>query len=561
MFSAGSFSEFAFDQHEYTLLDTSAFEAFLAEEQAKRCWLLELDAFSLAAGDAIGGAFADGTFSDLPYAGGAPSVAGGVQTLRFSTHGYISRIFTNGMAGSDPDAPWFWDGRLSGDIRVNRSITGRDGLGGITRVFAEVTLVNRDGGLDALTLSYSLGGRAARVLIGREDDPLSSFGVLFTGVVETVTTRAGSVYLSLSDGAAKLDRAVNEATYAGTGGLEGGADLKGKRKPRAWGKSFNVRPPLVDSVNLIYQVNDGVIKDVPAVYDRGIALVKVVGAPAAGEYQVDTAAGTFKLGATPSGELTSDVEGDASSAGYVSKTGDIILRLLAIAGLNSSEIEPSSFVQLNGDVPADVGIWVGTEPRAVEECVDELLSGIGAFGGFARNGGYSVGVVKAATGTDVLELKEEDILDGIERLPLPAPVEPIVWRTLVGYKRNYTVQSDFAAAVPAAQRTFAAEPVRIVKKEDAAVKSRYLLAREFGPVPSFYVNEADADTEAQRLFDLWGKQQRGFYSVPTKLKALTRELGKEVYLRHRRLALANGAYARVLGQDVRGARVTLTVLV
>lgn len=463
------------------------------------------------------------------------------------------------VAAGDPDSADWYDGRLAEGFRVERRIVGRDGIGGLARVFAEASLVNADGALDGLLSGYSIGGRRVRLLVGRETGRYADFGLVFTGVVESPVVGLDAVRLRLSDGLAKLERAVNETTYAGTGGLEGGADLKGKPKPKCWGKVFNIAPPLVDSVNLVYQVHDGPIQDVPAVRDRGIALVKVAGAPGAGEYQVDAAAGTFKLGATPAGTVTCDVEGDASLSGYISKTSDIVLRILVQqAGLSSSEIEPASFAQLNSDAPAAVGIWVGTEPRTVASVVDELLWNVGAFGGFTRLGGFSVGLVRHASGAAAGVLGEEDIVS-IERVALPSAVEPIVWRTRVGYQRNYTVQQDLAAAVTPAQRTFAAQPLRVAKDEDTAVQSRHLLAREYFVDAGLFAVEADAVDETGRLAALWGAERAAF-RVVTRLKALVHDLGEVVELKHRRLGLSAGRPVLVLGHAVRGSEVELLVL-
>jgi len=552
MFSGQTFSQFAFSEQSYTPIESAAFGAFLAKITAERCWLLELDAFSLAPAGGLSGAFAADAFGELAYGEDSGGASTSVSTLRFSTHGYTSQA-------SDSPASTYYDGRLSRLIDVRREIAGRDGIGGLARMFAEVVLVNADGELDELPRDYAFSGRRARLLVGPPDGPLSEFGLVFVGVTQSFTVGLGAARVRLSDGRAKLDRAVNEATYAGTGGLEGGADLKGKRKPKGWGEVRNVAPPLVDSANLIYQVHAGQIQDVLAVYDRGVALVEVAGAPAAGEYQVDLVNGTFKLGATPAGTVTCEAQCDASGAGYISKTGDIVLRILSQeAGLNSSEVEPSSFVQLNADAPAPVGIWVGTEPRSCAEAVDELLAGIGAFGGFSRYG-FSVGLVAAASGKPKGTFSGEDIIE-LERLPLPPPVEPIVWRVLVGYQRNYTVQNDLAAAVTPARRTFAAEPWRISKLEDAAIQARHLLAREFGPTESLYAAQADSDSEAQRLFELWSRP-RGLFRMKTRPKALLRDLGQTIDVKHPRHGLQNGAHARVLGHAIRGSEVELTVLV
>lgn len=528
------------------------------------CWLLELEAFQLAPVVDVepAMAYSEAAFSESGFSEGEGGEEASLKTLLYSDRGYISHP-------TDTPASTWYEGRIKAGMRVERRIIGRDGVGGLARVFVEIALVNRDGGLDMLTHDYALPGRAARLYVGRPGDPRAHFGLVASAVTERIWTALGDVRVRLSDGLARLDRNVNTTTYAGTGGLEGGADLKGKYKPKAYGPNFNVSPPLVDSAKLIYQVHDGAINDVPAVYDRQILLTQGADyasqsdletiAPSAGEYRVWKPGGFFRLGATPDGTLTSDVEGDATGS-YISKTGEIVQRILeAQAGFLAADINTGSFASINASAPAAVGIWIGTEGRKIDEAADELLAGIGAFGGFSRLGQFTVGLVAVPqAGTSAATFTEEDIVE-IERLPSPASVDPIVWRTLVGYQRNYTVQSDLAAGVTAERRTFAAEPIRVETADDASIQSRHRLAREL-LVEGLYRDQADAAAETDRLLDLWGVE-RSMLRVKVPPRALLQDLGDVVTLQHSRYGLSAGVDARVLGHALNGPKVELTVLV
>lgn len=557
MFSGESLGEFGFSELPFTPLDSSAFQAFLDEIVSRRVWLLELDAFSLAKVGALSADFGDAGFGELALSDASAGTSGGVTTLRFASQGFISQ-------GTDSPAYTAYDPRLNVDgLRLERSIANRAGIGGLTTLFAEATLVNADGGFDLVPANYSLDGRKARILVGRDTDPLAAFGLVFTGVVSgSVQLDLGMVRIPLSDGAAKLDVPLNPTTYGGAGGLDGGTDLAGKPKPRCWGHVYNIPPPLVDSANLIYQVNDGLISDVPNVYDRGVALTKVVGAPGIGQYQVTVATGSFKLGGTPAGTVTCDVLGDASGSGYVNRTADIVQRILSgPAGLTSSEVDPATFANLNTDAGAEVGIYVGAEPRLVSDVVDELLFGVGAFGGFSRQGPFTVGVIKAAAGSGIApaaSYTETDVLD-LRRQPRPAQVDPIAFRASVNWQKNYTVQDDLAASVPAARVSFAAQEARVAKVEDTALRSRFLLSVEYGPIPSLFAQQADATAEAQRLFNLWS-QPTVPYEIDLRPTALTRDLGSVVNLTHRRMGFASTRAGRVIGHKVQGSTVTLTLL-
>lgn len=567
MFGGGAFGEFGFCEHSWEPLDTSAFEAFLAEVVSPRCWVLEMDAFSLAVTGGVSAAFADAAFGEVGFGEAVDQVVGGERTLRFSTHGYTSHA-------TDTPANTHHESRIGRRLPViDRQMAGRDGVGGLTTVFAEVELTNRDGGLDLVKRQFSIEGRRARILIGRETDALADFGVLFTGVVQSVVVSEGTMQIRLSDGSAKLRRRlVNETVYAGTGGLEGGDDLKGKAKPVALGDCLNVAPPLVDSAKLIYQVNDGAIQDVPDAFDRGVALTKGAdyadaadmgaNAPAAGFYRVLKTEGYIRLGATPAGTVTCDVEGDAQG-GYRDTAAEIVQRLLSQrAGLNSSEIDPASFNALAVAQPAPVGFWTATTPVSCEAAADELLWGIGAFGGFSRHGAFTVGLLSDPVGvTEAAAYTRLEILKpGVVLEPLPASVDPIAWRVDVGWGRNHTVQTDLAAAVTAARRTFSAEPIRYASTEDAATQSRHLLARELR-VDGYFAAEADAEAERDRLVALWGVP-RNVFRVPLKLPALVHDLGAVIRLEdYPRFGLQDGVPARVIGHRVEGARVELKVLV
>ena len=423
-----------------------------------------------------------------------------------------------------------------------------------------MSLVNLDGALDMLVSNYAMDGRAARIYIGRASDALSEFGLLFSGVVDSIVIGTDAVQFRFSDGAARLESTIiNETVYAGTGGLEGGADLAGKAKPRGWGRVFNIAPPLIDSANLIYQVNDGAISDVPEAFDRGVPLAKVVGAPAGGEYQVDASAGTYKLGATPAGTVTCNTLLDASGSGYIDTVSDIVRRILIDqVGLYDTEIEPASFAQLETDAPAEIGMACVDASVPASEVIGKLLAGVGAFGGFNRRGEFSVGLIASPTGAPVMSFTEENII-GITREPLPASVAPIAWRTSIAYQRNYTVQNDLAAAVTAAQRTFVAEAVRVSTIEDLAIQSRHLLSVEYANDAGLYADSADADAEALRLFNLWGAE-RAIYRIKARPEALICDLGTVIDVTHPRHGLTNGKLMRVLGNTIRGSEVEMLAL-
>ena len=479
--------------------------------------------------------------------------------------------------GEDPASLQWYDGRIAGEPTVRRSvIDGQSaqgglagGLGGLVQCFAEIELVNADGGLDELAKSYALDGRAVRLYLGRPTDKRADFGVVFAGVnARTPLTGSKVATLSLSDGLARLLVPLNSSAYGGTGGLDGDTDLAGKPKPKCWGSALNVAPPLVDNALLIYQVHDGLANAVTMVYDRAVALTAgadyatqndlLTVAPAAGQYRVwKDASGTyFRLGASPDGTVTADVQGDATG-GYVNTTGDIVNRVLQIV-LEAAEIDAAAIAQLNLDAPAVVGIWRGTDAETVAGVVSQLLVGVGAFGGFNRSGLFTCAVIGIGAAT-VDAFTEEEIGD-VEREALPDAIEPIVWRTRVAWQRNNTVQTDVAAGVDDARRAFVAQAERVAERNEPATKSRRRLAKEYGPNGELYATEADAQAEADRRLALFGVD-RGLYTLPLPARAMSRDIGETIEVTYPRFGLSGGVNALILEHQIVGDEVTVKVLV
>src|SRR6185295_1368888 len=104
--------------------------------------------------------------------------------------------------------------------------------------------------------------------------PYGDYFVIFNGTAADWNIDEQVVHLTLRDFGYKLNVPAQPNIYGGTGAQDGGADLASKRKPRAFGHVLNVSPPLVVPGLLVYQVHDGPVHNVVAVYDRGVALGK-----------------------------------------------------------------------------------------------------------------------------------------------------------------------------------------------------------------------------------------------------------------------------------------------
>lgn len=213
----------------------------------------------------------------------------------------------------------FFDGRLSTPLQFDRSILSGKFVAGQSVIgYGAIEMANPDGFYDDIAIRGSIDGRRVVVRVGAanflgrppeirhlaDDVDYSKFGVIFDGTARGWELTETGLRLLVRDLGYKLEIPIQKNLYGGLGDLDGGANIAGVVKPILMGRCFNVTPVVVDSANLIYQVNDGPLREVIAVYDRGALLTPITG------YTVDLAKGTFKLLAAPAGLITCDAVGD-----------------------------------------------------------------------------------------------------------------------------------------------------------------------------------------------------------------------------------------------------------
>lgn len=232
--------------------------------------------------------------------------------------------------------------RDGADIGVSVFSDGRTG-GGTQIDLGQIVIVNADGSYDEL-VDYGFDGRPVVVrTLGAGGTYPDGYPVVFRGTAQGVEATFGEIIIRLQDKQAVFDKPVQTTRYAGDNalpnGLEGTADdLKGQPKPRLYGKALNIAPPCVNTSKLTYQVSDGAVAEITAVYDRGAALafdqdyatsaLLQAATVASGEYATCLAEGYFRIGASPTGQVTCDAAEGATAA---ARTVAQILKRLALA--------------------------------------------------------------------------------------------------------------------------------------------------------------------------------------------------------------------------------------
>jgi hypothetical protein len=494
----------------------------------------------------------------------AVDAAGTLRTFYVSTDGFVtepSDIPANTAFLACVDDP--------GSIGLHAFSDGR--TGGATKLeTGEITLINIDGQLDDW-VKYSFDGRPVVIRSGTGGAYPGSFRTVLTATVQSVDCTWAKAIIQIKDKQFVFAKQVRTALYGGTNalpnGLDGVADLKGKPRPVAYGKVFNVSPPMVNTSRLICEV--GVCNSVDAVYSNGAALTAgtaytsqsdmETNAPSAGTYRAWPAGGYFRLGSYSAEQITADVTQGASAA---ARTVAQVLRTLATdAGLTTAEISAADITALDGLNTAVVGIWIDDAGTTFANAMDQVAASLGVYYGFDSLGVLRMGRLTAPTGMSKATLYGYDILDGIERRAPKDNGIPVCGAT-VNYAKNYTVQTSGLAGSASAREPFVSEELRASNAADATIKTQWLLSDTMS-VDTLLTAVADADAEAARLLALY-KMRRDIFDIPVDLSFLTAAdlwMLDLVAVTYPRYDLQTGRLFRIIGiaPNLSSNKVTLTI--
>ena len=290
--------------------------------------------------------------------------------------------------------------------------------------------------------AYEWSGALARLWIGVEGDPLSSYKQTFQGPLGSISSKGSRASLPLLGAEALLTGDLLSLTYQGTGGIEGPPDLAGNLKPRAFGACQTVAPVQIDTVYLVHQVHGyGAVDAIPAVYDFGIALdparnkgdvanynALIALTLVRGEWATCRAQGLFRLGAPSTHKISADV---TVGTGTIAAIGR---QLLNIAGVTNAQIGDLS--QFNGRPWC---LFQSSQASILEATRSAFNQGGGYLfcdgTGTWRVGDYMVPKTPIRIADDGSTLP---ILKSISELASAAPV----WRVFYGYDRCWDVHGS-----------------------------------------------------------------------------------------------------------------------
>ncbi|MDZ7711712.1 MAG: hypothetical protein U5L06_00665 [Rhodovibrio sp.] len=458
-------SQASFDPYAVVYTDPAADVVYLAEVETRQ------------AQPASGAAVGSGTAGKMPTAGRLrPNASGitGTVTVYFGSETYVAKP-------TDAAANRVYEGALIQPGRIQRSALGSQLLvGGRADATGEQVYTAIGSATEVLRQSY-LDGRSLKIkaLDRRFGHPsLDTARTVFSGAIVNQSFDRRELRLEFGPDDARLRRPIQSGRYAGTGGIEGGSDLKGKPYPVPLGRVYGVQPDYLGVVsgNHSYRVAGGTsvpIKDVPALYDQGVALTKVASSPGASEYSIDTSTGVITLGGTPAGTITCDVEGYAPGGSLDATPAGVIQAVLEdFAQLRNTQIDYQSLTDLAADISDDTGVWVPSQERSSRRVLENYGRRMQIVIGFTRLKQMSAQLIKAPGKSIRARFDSTNLLD-IERIPGPAVLDPPPWRISVGYRQNYSVTTDVVSGASEAQRRFMAAEWREESASDVEIQDRH----------------------------------------------------------------------------------------
>lgn len=296
-------------------------------------------------------------------------------------------------------------------------------------------------------------------------------------------------------------------------------EIGSEAAPLTFGNCFNVRPALIDNVNLTYKVHDGAVTAV-TVRDNGLVV-----SPAS----TDLPNGEFDLSSAPAGQVTVDVQQADTAA------ADIVA---AICDLVSCSYNSSNFAAFPNTDNLGRHVNRATPARTV---IDDVLRSVG--GGRRFNTANELEIYRLdVPGTSTLTITRNQIHEhGMRHLSAEEPCKLLT----LGYKRNWFVQpaDALAGAVSAQSREDYATEYKTVTSSNTL--TNFPLAKDRRK-DTLIETQSDAQDEADRLQAI-RDDKRDIYLVPTYLAAGSVQRGQTVTIEYDGYGFENGEDVVVIG--------------
>lgn len=297
---------------------------------------------------------------------------------------------------------------------------------------------------------YIWGGRTFKIYLGAEHFDFSTYRVVVSGVVKNVSYDKDRFTLTVGGKENLLENKVQE-------NLIGGASSGGGVQPIAYGDIINYSPILVDADRNIYQIHDGTIQlldgpdELIDCFDGGAPLtyagvysdITSISVPP-GSFAVQAVGAFIRLGAPPAkGVVTVDFRGQIKREGisysidYLSHATDILRDVLTYrTDLTDDDLDLGSFEYIDTHFRAQYNYsGLILQDETAVDVINYIMRSLSGAWTFTASGKLKIALFERTS--SIGTITEDDIVK-ISREHTVSPP----WKWKVGYKRNWTVQTE-----------------------------------------------------------------------------------------------------------------------
>lgn len=507
--------------------------------------------------------------AELPAAAVEPQ---GILVQRWATSAYHS-------APADVPASTTWYPRIVGEVTVGISAADALGVGGRLGLgVSALALDDADGALrDLVDLGLADGRAVAIRTVPVADANASDFGtplsaappVVFRGVARAVDrTAEDRGEMTVADLMDRLSVPLQSLLYQGTGGVEGGTELKGKPKPVTLGRVYNVEPVWLGNIDLgfgigslpTYQVHWRACQEIAEVRIRGVVQALTGGTPTVGQARAFASLGLFQLGSTPDGDVRADVRGD-SALGYASSTAGVMRLLLQAhgAGLGVADLDATAFAFAEVDLPGEIGVYRGPVTATVADLAEEIVAANGAVLCGGRGGTIRLFDPIARDSAVQFDLPAPWVL-ACRPLALPTAIRPLPRSVAVNWRRNWSPITDIAGSISSGERERFTNDFSGPERSDSTIITARVAVQRDLTFNGLYWAQADALARAD-AWRVWLEHGPRMFEVETDRYLGVIDCGAIGRLAYPAHGIDAGVRVVVLGwrEQLAARRLTLTL--
>lgn len=438
-------------------------------------------------------------------------------------------------------------------------------------------------------------GKEAIMYIGEKDDEYNDLIVVARGVASNALVGEDTTQLGWQDKTKILDNPLSEGIFAGTNsgttGLEGlSTDIKGQRKPRAWGQCIDIQPVLLNAPLRIYGWNHNrsgtriATQTINAVRVRGSAwtftsdyansAALAAASISVGFYGTCKAESLIRMGGSSSidGNVRIDVTIGATAADNIA--GNVVKAILLDTGESLANINTVEIAALNAARPYTVQFY--TQDDDARSVIDQVLSSVLAWCVPDTLGVYRFGFVPTSLGTAVANVRKfrYDTKAGVNDVNL-LEIKPVLdtdtkgipaksVRVRYGYRWNVLPIETLASGLTDTQKAqYSTEFLITPVVSSSSAATQFTNATDV-TYDTLLINSAHAVEVGDALLTLLARKHKR-YNVAIAANPDTIEIfqpGAQLILYHPRFGMENGyqVFITQLTVDARARQVKMQVL-